>query len=449
MIEGVGTGKTTALLIQGVNFAEQYPKSLCLVVRKEFADLRDSTMKDFTQYFGKKINTSPADYTFPNGSVLMFRHGNANDLAALRNLNLAWVGIEQGEEYEDAEVFNYLRERIRRSTAPYRQLSVIANSNGRNWLWEIHVEKADIVTDRSQKVQIAGRVFRTDEVYYAHTEEYLGKKIEYKLWTANSFVNAHNLPLDTVADWLSMEQNAPNHYKRMIMNSFDEVDDSDLLLSSDEIQKALNQEFLFDHDRYHTKIMSVDIASTGEDSCVAGMIEQQGPMHWAETIFEKWGHKGLMESTGKILALRQLWKPDILVVDADGMGEGVWSRIKENGIPCVGYHGGRRLDTMKHPDRFTTQSAEDAFFIKEQLVQGSRLKILPELIPELQTVRYTYDSAGGKIGLVPKSQMRKSPDHWDMLKMACAQVESQKAGAFQAKRRQPRKAIGCNPFGGM
>lgn len=402
--------------------------------------MRDSTIKDFTAYTGMKVPSSPADVELPNGSIIMFRHGNVNDLAALRNLNLAWVGIEQGEEYDDAEVFNWLRERIRRGTAPYRQLCVIANSNGRNWLWEMFVERATIFEDRSKKVQVHDQWFSTDEHYYSHSDEFLGQEIKYELWTANSFVNAHNLPIDTVADWLSMEKNAPNHFRRMIMNSFDEVDDSDLVFNSQDIQLALNQEFLFNKDLFHKKIMAVDIAEQGKDSSVAVLIEQRGPMHWEETEVDKWQGYELMNSVGRIMAIRQQWNPDILVIDGDGMGTGVYSRIKENGIDVVKYRAGRFPDAMKEPARFLNKTTEDAFYMKEKLIEGFRLKILPAVVPEMQTIRYTYDSAGGKIRLIPKSKMPKSPDHYDALKMACSVVDTLKVGEFRQRRRQPKYA---------
>jgi hypothetical protein len=153
-----------------------------------------------------------------------------------------------------------------------------------------------------------------------------------------------------------------------------------------------------------------------------------------------------MYSTGKILALRSLWKPDVMVVDAQGMGEGVYWRIKENGIDVVGYRGGMNKD-IKNKQRFTNRNAEDAFFVKENLIGDSRLKIRPEVVAELQTVKFGYDSTGGKIKMIPKVKMTKSPDHWDALRMACSQVESIRVDSYQRKVKQPRVAKPMNPWG--
>ena len=57
LIAGIGTGKTFAAIMKSVLLSNKYPGNLGLVVRKEFTDLRDSTMKDFEKYTGMKINS--------------------------------------------------------------------------------------------------------------------------------------------------------------------------------------------------------------------------------------------------------------------------------------------------------------------------------------------------------------------------------------------------------
>jgi hypothetical protein len=437
-LTGVGTGKTFALLLKAWNHCTANPNALGMIVRKELTDLKDSTIKDFNTYFGTDLPPSKTQHKFDNGAELLFRHGNVNDVEALKNINLSFAGIEQAEEYDDDTVFNFLRDRLRRQGVNLRQLAVIANANGHNWIVDKWVKQATEVEDYDQYVIINGRRINTGEMFYRHKN--------FECWTANSFANAHNLPLDTIADWLEMEQDAPNHFKQMIMNSFDDIDAFDILLTTEEIQRALHQEFLYDACNYNKNIMSVDIASMGKDKCVAINLTQRGPIHWEENIFDSWGHLGLMETVGKILELRRKWKPDILVVDADGMGEGVYSRIKENGIECVGYRGGRILQNMKRPDRFTTKSTEDAFFLKEELVQDGRIKLLPEVVPDLQIVRYTFSSDGGKIGLVPKKQLPRSPDHFDAVKMGAAQVDKVMVNQFRQNNRGAQKIIPANPM---
>ena len=131
IIAAVGTGKTFVGLLKMWKFCEKYPNSLFMLVRKEYTDLRDSTLKDMRNYFGVDFDSNK-EYHFPNGSVIMARHGA--ELAVLKNVNLSGFLIEQAEEFDDDEVFTYLRDRLRRQTSPYRQGLLIANARAHNWL---------------------------------------------------------------------------------------------------------------------------------------------------------------------------------------------------------------------------------------------------------------------------------------------------------------------------
>ena len=129
---GIGTGKTYMLLLKIWKFCEDYPNTLALIARKEYTDLRDSTLKDFERYFEVSIDSNK-EYAFKNGSKIMFRH--AAELNVLKNINLSIAGIEQAEEFENDEQFNFIRDRLRRDNAPLQQLCIVANANGHNWIW--------------------------------------------------------------------------------------------------------------------------------------------------------------------------------------------------------------------------------------------------------------------------------------------------------------------------
>ena len=93
LIGGVGTGKTFSFLLKAWQYCQDNPKSLGLIIRKEFTDLRDSTIQDFEKYFNVKINRGNKEYEFPNGSKIMFRHGDMNDINVLKNINLSFFCI--------------------------------------------------------------------------------------------------------------------------------------------------------------------------------------------------------------------------------------------------------------------------------------------------------------------------------------------------------------------
>lgn len=136
-IAAVGCGKTTALISKGMFHSEESPNNLGVIVRKNFTDLRDSTMKDFRDYTGLEINESRKDAVLPNGSTIMFRHGD--ELPVLKNINLGWFAIEQAEEFPDDNVWQFLKMRLRRQSK-FRTGFMIANTNGHNWVWKLFKE---------------------------------------------------------------------------------------------------------------------------------------------------------------------------------------------------------------------------------------------------------------------------------------------------------------------
>ncbi|KKN06859.1 hypothetical protein LCGC14_1072890 [marine sediment metagenome] len=216
MIAGVGTGKTMLALQKGDLFSRFYKNNLGLVVRNKFTDLRDSTMKDFTDWTGKSIPQGTKEAHYANGSVVLFRH--AKELSGLKNVNLGWAYIEQAEEFPTDTQFQLLRFRLRRELKideeywaaqiaagevwphiqymydhPLNQLMTIANANGHNWCWKMFIKSP-------------------------------GK--EFSCVQANSFENTwlvENKP-KTVEDWRQMEFDSPAKHKQFVMNCHDEVD---------------------------------------------------------------------------------------------------------------------------------------------------------------------------------------------------------------------------------
>ena len=62
IIAAVGSGKTFTGLLKAWNYCEMYPKSLGLIVRKEFIDLQNSTIKDFEMNFKKNLKRNNLIY---------------------------------------------------------------------------------------------------------------------------------------------------------------------------------------------------------------------------------------------------------------------------------------------------------------------------------------------------------------------------------------------------
>lgn len=126
-----GCGKSMAGLLAANKECEENPNNLYLIIRKEWVDLRDSTLKDWQNLIGRKVIGN--DVRYENGSVLMFRHGD--DINALKNANLGGCLMVQAEEMNE-EDFWFLNGRLRRKKGT-RQLRLECNYDGHNWIYKL------------------------------------------------------------------------------------------------------------------------------------------------------------------------------------------------------------------------------------------------------------------------------------------------------------------------
>lgn len=130
-----GCGKSLAGLFAANKECEENPGNLYLVIRREWVDLRDSTLKDWNDMIGRQVINN--DVRYENGSVLMFRHGD--DINALKNANLGGVLMVQAEEMTEND-FWFLNGRLRRKQGT-RRLRLECNYDGHNWIYNLFNER--------------------------------------------------------------------------------------------------------------------------------------------------------------------------------------------------------------------------------------------------------------------------------------------------------------------
>lgn len=127
-----GCGKSLAGLYAANRECEDIPNNLYLIIRKEWVDLRDSTIQDWNSEIGRPLN-GDKNVVYSNGSVLMFRHGA--DLNALKNINLGGCLMVQAEEMCEEDLW-FLNGRLRRKEGT-RQLRLECNYDGHNWIYDL------------------------------------------------------------------------------------------------------------------------------------------------------------------------------------------------------------------------------------------------------------------------------------------------------------------------
>jgi len=377
-VAGWGTGKSTALIIRAMIQTEKYPNNLGVIFRKEFTDLRDSTMKDFENYTGLKVD-SERSVKRPNGSQILFRH--LEEMANLQNMNLGWFAIEQAEELESDDYFFKLHGRLRRQGSE-RCGFIIANTNGHNWIYKLW--KSRPVAERA----VEG----------------------YDLIEANSFDAKGYLPDDTIKSWEKLKETKPKIYNRFILNSWEESDTTDVIIQPTWVDAAVNRDLSI---RYPIRrVVSIDVARYGDDKSVFYAIENGKVLGR-----EEWEKKGTMETVGlaQIFA-RKHGDIQSFAIDEIGVGAGVADRLQELGKDVVFVNSSKE---SAFKERFYNLRAE-IYGMGAELFEAGKVQIQGDdidLREQLSWAKYKAVKSNGIYQVEAKDDIKKrygrSPDNAD------------------------------------
>ncbi|MBK8871619.1 MAG: hypothetical protein IPN19_11405 [Elusimicrobia bacterium] len=273
-VGGWGTGKSTALIAKAMMQSEKFPGNLGVIFRKEFSDLRDSTMKDFESYTGLKIS-SEGSCKLANGSEILFRH--MEQMNNIQNMNLGWFGIEQAEEFDSDESFFKLHGRLRRADTG-RCGFIIANTNGENWIYKLWKSPAT-------------------------------KDDSYPLFESNYLDVGGYIPSDTLQSWLKLKDSKPTLYARFVLNSWDSGDTTSTVIQPGWVSAAKKRSLGLGYPI--RSIVAVDVARYGDDKTVFYAVE--GCPKYRRVIgrasYEK---KSTMETVGLATVCKETWRDTVV-----------------------------------------------------------------------------------------------------------------------------------------
>jgi phage terminase large subunit len=183
------------------------------------------------------------------------------------------------------------------------------------------------------------------------------------------------------------------------------------------------------------RVMGIDMAAQGDDFCVATVLDRASNQHWQVTERIRWDENDTMVSVGKIIDLIGRFKPDVTIIDKDGLGKPVYDRLNEvlgDGYKALyGFQGGSTagIDTKS----YANVRAAAYFTVKDWFDNGFLCirETDRELVTELEKIKMKYRSSGARL-IQPKVEMKKpppvglgfSPDNADSLMMAvwCAHM---------------------------
>lgn len=168
----------------------------------------------------------------------------------------------------------------------------------------------------------------------------------------------------------------------------------------------------------------LDVARYGDNQCV--LTVRRGD---AIEFQEAWGHLSLMETCGRALKAIADHQLKTLVIDASGVGAGVYDRLLEQAAPVYAYNGGHRAFT---PGSFSNRRSEMWWSLRTRL-EKKRLW-LPQhcerLVADLVTPEYELISSG-RIKVETKEHLLdrgvRSPDYADSLTLCFAMDENPEA----------------------
>jgi phage terminase large subunit len=167
--------------------------------------------------------------------------------------------------------------------------------------------------------------------------------------------------------------------------------------------------------RDEPKVLGVDVAGFGDDRTV--IQARQGRVALRPTVLRT---MDTQEIADRVAFMADRWKPDGILVDMTGIGQGVHDRLLALGHGPLGIHGSN--SPIATEPRFLNRRVEMWWNMGQWLKSGC-IPDDSELISELSTPTYKFN-AGGELQLEAKADMKKrlgaSPDKADALALTFA-----------------------------
>ena len=187
------------------------------------------------------------------------------------------------------------------------------------------------------------------------------------------------------------------------------------LLSSDKIDEAKRIEF---NNEAHpnNSVMSVDLSASGGDLCVAKLIVQKSITGWEEAQTVTWSEPDTDITKGKIINLYSKWQPNILILDADGLGYPIYVSVKKAIDGAIGFRGAQKPKGIGAGNQ-----RADGYIALKDFIENGWLKLTCEnSARQLEYLKRVYKPSGLTF-IQDKKDIRKeqseSPDFADALMM--------------------------------
>lgn len=190
---------------------------------------------------------------------------------------------------------------------------------------------------------------------------------------------------------------------------------SDYLIPSAKIDECKN--IVFNKETHpDNKVMSVDLSASGGDLCVAKLLTQQSLTGWLEEKTVTWSEPDTDITKGKIVNLYGKWQPDILIIDADGLGYPIYVSVKKSIPDAIGFRGAGAAKQLS-----TGNQRADGYIAAKDFIENGWIKLTCEnAMRQFEYIKRVY-KPNGLIYIQDKKDIRKeqseSPDFSDTTMM--------------------------------
>lgn len=419
---GAGGGKTRLGWYIGITVSEQYAGSRGAVGRKELKTLRITTLAELFVIFNELGYRQDKDYSYDaKDSIIKFSNGSEillldtayspqdPEYTRFGSLNLTWAWIEESNETPE-KAKNILKTRVGRQN--------VFQIDGKR----VEVKPFWLETFNPNK----GHVHRD---YYKPWKE--GSLPSYRRFIRALPGDNPYLPASYIENLRRADKTTR---ERLLYGNFDYSDDPNKLFQYDAITELVDNPVV---EKKPVKVIIADIARFGGDKIVIGTFN-------GLTLFGLgvYTYQGTDETARKIRmeAVVETIPYSNILIDEDGIGGGVVDQM-----PGVkGFTGNAAATTYwdEIHGRITTENFQNfrsqCYFKLAEIVNSHQLaikltkfktniegytqeKALSDLFEELDQTKRKNDTTGGKLAVIPKSEIKeslgRSPDFADTLMM--------------------------------
>ncbi len=236
-----------------------------------------------------------------------------------------------------------------------------------------------------------------------------------------NYYDNHHCPKEFIQEALECKEK--NYAKYLHVYEGNPEDDSELMLfSASKLDIVRNLKF--DEDYFEPfSSMAVDLSGAGGDFCECSIIKQRSVSKFNVEDIIEWKNADTDYTVGKIINLYRMYEPNLLTLDADGMGYPIYVSVKKAIENCIAFHGAGKSNR----ENCANQRADGYLTLKEY-VDNAILGIPQDKCRnQLEYIEKDYQKNGGKIIIISKKDMRdkygESPDCADSVMMNIHSIE--------------------------